>query len=543
MGTIEEFTTDPNLLVSVIKSQAGTLTKALLEGVMNSIDAGATRVDITLDEKNFVISDNGQGFRSREEIRDWFGRFGTPHTAGDAVYGRFRMGRGQLFSHAVTVWTSNHFQMTVDLERLGLRYEVKEVQEPVRGCRIEGTLHKPLSISALTEILQELRKYVAFTPRPVYVNGTLYGADPARLKTWTHETDDAWIRVIPDSHELVIYNQGVYVCAMPTWRTGTAGIVVSKRPLEVNFARNDIMESDCQVWARIREQLRQAVFKKLARASKLTENERGFLARHIKVCDYEQLQQLREVKVLTEPSGRHVPLSALREARVLAYAPKATATVCQLHGGDVFVITDQLINRFGEFSFEGLIARLEQRPGILHPEFRTEDFAHLVVDRGVGDRVEVPVDALTPRQRAALEALEFLNETVGNRLALSGRTDEPRKLLIARQKKPTAMAWTDGRTFITFDVRQFREFEAGVDGVQRLVYTLLHEYMHDTDDSESHDHGEVFFQKFHDALFDKAFATGKLAQEGLLAYLAALKVHGVQRPRRLSKQLDTAMPR
>jgi hypothetical protein len=38
------------LLLDVIRRQAGTLSKAILEGVMNAVDAGATRCDISIDE-------------------------------------------------------------------------------------------------------------------------------------------------------------------------------------------------------------------------------------------------------------------------------------------------------------------------------------------------------------------------------------------------------------------------------------------------------------------------------------------------------------
>jgi len=534
---------DPNLLASVMKSQAGTLTKALLEGIMNSIDAGASRVDVTLDTERFTIADNGRGFASEDDIRQWFGRFGTPHEEGDATYGRFRMGRGQLFSYAATVWSSNQFQMTVDLPRLGMKYELGRLAQPVKGCRVDGVLHEALSTSELASTLHELRRYVAFTPKPVYVNGTLFGSSPERLKTWTSEDHDAWIRVNPNADELAVYNQGVFVCAMPSWRVGTAGVVVSKRRLEVNFARNDIMENQCATWKRIRAKLERATLAKLARAGKLSDNERGFLARHLKVCAADELPELWHAKVLTEPGGKHVPLIALREARTLVYSPEASSGACLLHGGSTFVITDQVINRFGEYSFEGFVERLRMMPGVLRPDFDIQDAKSILAEKGLGERVDVQASDLTPRQQAASAALEELNDLVGSRLTAAGRTDGTRKLLIARQKKATAAAWTDGKTYITFDVRQFKEFEVGLDGVQRLVYTLVHEYMHDTDDSESHDHGEVFFRKFHDTLFDANFNTGALAQQGLLAYLAALKTQGVARSRRLSSQLDTTMPR
>ena len=55
----------PKLLLDVIKRQAGTLHKAVLEGIMNGIEAGATRVDIAYVAKpkpTLRITDNGKGF-------------------------------------------------------------------------------------------------------------------------------------------------------------------------------------------------------------------------------------------------------------------------------------------------------------------------------------------------------------------------------------------------------------------------------------------------------------------------------------------------
>ena len=42
-----EFKMHEKLLVDVIKKQAGTLQKAILEGITNSIEAGATKVCVS----------------------------------------------------------------------------------------------------------------------------------------------------------------------------------------------------------------------------------------------------------------------------------------------------------------------------------------------------------------------------------------------------------------------------------------------------------------------------------------------------------------
>ena len=65
-----EFQMHPNLLKDVITRQAGTISKAVLEGVMNSIEAGATKVEIELRAAYLTISDDGRGFTDKTQVRD-----------------------------------------------------------------------------------------------------------------------------------------------------------------------------------------------------------------------------------------------------------------------------------------------------------------------------------------------------------------------------------------------------------------------------------------------------------------------------------------
>ena len=79
------FSVHPEIIYSLIKAQAGSLGKAVLECCMNSIDAQATRLDVAIDANTITIKDDGQGFRTREEIEQWFEVFGFPHAEGDRV--------------------------------------------------------------------------------------------------------------------------------------------------------------------------------------------------------------------------------------------------------------------------------------------------------------------------------------------------------------------------------------------------------------------------------------------------------------------------
>ena len=134
------FELDPEIIHHIIYSQAGSVAKALIELIMNSVDAGAGAVILEIAPEGFTCRDDGHGFATHDDVKRYFGRFGTPHREGDATYGRFRLGRGQIMAHARTVWRSQRWQMEVDTRVMGYEYELTEpggIQEEIgrASCR------------------------------------------------------------------------------------------------------------------------------------------------------------------------------------------------------------------------------------------------------------------------------------------------------------------------------------------------------------------------------------------------------------------------
>jgi hypothetical protein len=253
-----KFTIDPSIIYHIISAQAGTLGKALLECVMNSIDAGATRVNITLEPDTVIIQDDGQGFRSRQEIEQWFEVFGFPHNERgsngnlERVYGQFGVGRGQLWSFASTQWRTNEFLMDVDIKTRGLVYELQTDLTSVPGLTITGKFYEVQAPSALGATERELVELAAYAQIPVSVNGRQINKLPSELK-WPYETNEAWIR-LKESGDLWVYNLGVLVRKFPAHHLGSGGTVVTKPKVELqlNMARNDILVAKCPVWKNIR---------------------------------------------------------------------------------------------------------------------------------------------------------------------------------------------------------------------------------------------------------------------------------------------------
>jgi len=529
------FSMDPALLYTVIDSQAGTLEKALLEGVMNSIDAGSRKVSVELTATNFTITDNGRGFKTREEILKWFETFGTPHREGDALYGRFRIGRGQLMSFASTVWQTGSFRMAVDIRKSGLGYELSEQTPRVKGCTVIGQLYNTLSEETKRETEEGFRRLVAFAPIPVELNGKLVSCRPEKAK-WDFEDDSCWLRLDADARELLVYNQGVLVKGMPGYRYGTGGVVVSKLPLKLNSARNDILEYACPNWYTTRDSIERGVVSRLSTRKQLTDDQRGYLARKI-LAGSDLATVGRSAKIFTDVQGKHIALADLFAGHTLAVESSARPQLSRaLHdSGRAIVLSRKSLDRAGATSLAELFDKLSELP-----EARDARLVQLDIDglpshmAGPKDR-EVPSSSLYAKERAALKALEAANEVLASWLDARGTSDVKRELRVG--VRAGAVAWTDGSQYLYVHRKYLKELDRGIAGASYWFHVLVHEYCHDSDDTETHSHGEVFYGKYHEWAGAPDFPLVRGSFELQRAYITALRQYKIPAGRLLSRQL------
>lgn len=361
------FKPHPALLLSVIRNQAGTIGKAVLELVMNSIDAGCTRVDVELTRHTIKVVDDGKGFLNRQEIEAFFESFGTPHEDGDAVYGKFRMGRGQIMAFTKNTWRSGQFRMDVDVENKGLDYILETGLPEVKGCAIEGTIYDDmvLSPSELIYASNHLREQCRFTPAPVYLNGVRINESVEDVK-WTEETEDAYIKIDGKSNRLSIYNLGVLVNHEYASVNGVGGLIVSKKALEVNFARNDVIKGKCSVWKRIKP-----ILAKYARdagsgtkRNKVTNEWRDYMAQQMLGWDgnREMDRQLVDASIFPDVAGKHFSLHQLASHNTAAVciAPGVSLKADRIQQSGVALVLDgeKMERRFNRESLQAVLKHL-----------------------------------------------------------------------------------------------------------------------------------------------------------------------------------------
>jgi len=540
----------PNLLFDVILRQAGTLQKALLEGVMNAIDAGASECHITLDSHSFTVEDNGRGIQSRKEIEEFFETFGTPHEQGDAVYGRFRMGRGQLMAFGRNIWRSRQFEMDVDVKKTGLDYLLTEHDEVLPGTRITAELYDPIAPSDLERIKGELRKFVAWAQIPVFLNDEQISRIPEQAK-WDFEDEDAFYSLSSDRAQLAVYNLGVLVNHFHAGRFGMGGTIVTKRQLEVNFARNDV-QSSCPVFRRIQAHIKKQSGTAAKKKTKLTDAERDMLV-HDFLAGEAEIEDAANIRGLTDVNGRTWQIKKLAQipakfaGRLVAAARgDQLAETAQLRGL-AFCIDEATLERFGVSDLDSFMKRVaaacdaisarssaysaarmnlvrlaEALRGDITPSTR-EDLSAFIDD----DLIALTSADLNADEKLLLDSLTASMQAMTSALNSAGYEDlafAPRRIHLGRSQ--TALAWTDGTANIWVDAEHARLLRRGYPGAYQIAQTLLHEMLHTGPDTGTHEHDHAFYQAFHDLCGSSADPVGRTAERILAIFTMRLRQGG-----------------
>lgn len=489
------FRMHPRLLFDVIQRQAGTLGKAVLEGVMNAMDAGANQVQIVLTQQELEISDNGKGFRSRAEVEQFFEVFGQPHEESENKrFGCFRMGRGQLFAFGKNRWRTGEFLMLVDIRNEGLDYVLKDGMEPTAGCKISIELYNELSAYDIRGVIDEVKRAVKWVSVPVYLNGDLISRDPAREK-WDIEDENGYYK-FHEVGDLVVYNLGVIVRSYGPHHFGSGGEVVSKKQLRLNFARNDIL-SNCPEWKLIKKVINDSIDKAIRKKKYgLSDAARSRLAAQIVDGEISRKDAF-ELPVLTDVNNRHWSVrkmcsKASNFRSILTVACKGDRKGIKLMDHRLaFCMAEETLERFGLDSLEQLNELIETRMTDYWP-YKVKSFGSLIIDLNDSYQILKP-EELTPLEKAVLSCINRAQQFMIKTMSCTRAT---RHVLLG--KAGCADGWTDGVNYIVINREFLRVAGTEFSGWIKIGQLLLHEYTHDEPDTGTHYHTDEFYEAYHD---------------------------------------------
>lgn len=535
---VRKFKMHPDLLFSVIKSQAGTREKAILEAVMNAVDAGATRCDIKIDENGYHISDDGKGFNSRKEVDEFFETFGTPHKEGDATYGRFRMGRGQLFAFSSTIWKTTTFEMHVDIKKTGLDYVFKENLPFVNGCTIIGSWYENLSIQELFIVLKELENLIKYMQIPVYVNGQNISVEASKQK-WDYKEDDFFVKVNRNSNTLSVYNMGALVANYPASRFGVAGTVVTKSALKVNFARNDVLVSECTLWKKITKKMREIMGIETEKKNVLTDSEREAILDSVISCEI-LLGEVIQKGLIVDVSGKKLSFKTIINAKRISFSTgihrfkkveelvndrKLAIVLSESNLQKFYVKTPEefiekinmlIRNNNRELDIMENLIECNDKEGLkkrrhiydmkIYGKCSAEmvNIQDLIADiRNISETIDEK--SLSKKEKLFLKVVREINGRISRIVYYAINQDKASwdgakkfERSISLGKSEVSDAWTDGKTYITLEVRNLKAHP------MKIVHLLVHEYCHNNATNESHDHGNEFYELYHEILRESA---------------------------------------
>ena len=508
-----QFGVHPAIIWSLIKEQAGSVSKALAELVMNSIDAGATRIDMTIDQHSFTISDDGKGFSSRDEIDQFFEVFGTPHNEGDAYFGKFRIGRGQMMVFAKTVWRSGHFRMDVDLSgATEAGYVLTVLDQTVPGCVIKGEFYEEKyyfdgDYHYFSDQEYSLKSMVRYVPVPIYINGKLLNDLPSDIN-WSKEDTAAWYLVGSNEHELRIYNRGVFVTAFPGAVYGVTGDVVSKLPLALNMARNEIRRWECGTWKVINESLKNTFDQRLSRLKKLDHHEHRSLMKMI-VSDQpftaDVVKNLAKIRFIPTIFGERITPKQLFSHHVFTLYDGHQAMIAERAQkmGLANVIMPEWMSLCDlERNDENLEFLMHRMAGVFH-DYRIAPkiipFAQFVKEMaGLHEFIEDT--SLSTEEKLIMDCLRRFNGDIA--WICQGSSSMKRELRVGVSNQMDA--WTDGMTYIAIRRKQLNDIR--INGPHVLVSLLVHEYCHESSSAQNHPHDREFYLKFHQKILNYRFA-------------------------------------
>ena len=360
-------------------------------------------------------------------------------------------------------------------------------------------LYDELDAYTLTGLTKTIGQHVKYVPVPIYIDKQLVTLDPAKQK-WDLETEDAYFKFSESSGSVVVYNLGVFV---RHYHEGTiGGIAVSKKQLEVNFARNDVIKS-CPVFREIMAKYR-------TRTERTITERKSFKPEHLLQLmsglddGTYKAHDLAGLRLFRTTNGKFIDSYGLRRFDSLAFdragsvlADKAMqrskAIVLDLDYFDEVFGTQEpgvLYDRVSE-----LVERLSQYNKI--PPWVETDELYADIDQ---EQVIIPDSKLSKEERIAISVVRKSFE----RGLIEWTGDGYERIIHAENRRfligemAGARAWTNGRDFIAIDRETFKKLLRNLDGWAELMLLVAHEFAHT---GTERTHNDDFHERYHEYTF------------------------------------------
>ena len=337
-----EFQPTKGLARDTMTKQSGDIEKAVLEAVMNSVDADASNIEISISEDEIIISDDGDGF-NYDEVSTVFEKLG--HDDGrpeDKEFGKFRIGRGQMFNYGVNIWHTQNVLIVVDihgeetrlsrdwfagvdasehgdldgdevvLESGDVSFWVTEIDDHEDGTYISIQLYDELDdVQHVVNSVENLVEYIPWLHDiGISLNEERIYSEPVE----PIETDTAYHTFGSDSFytRLSIYNKGAYVKRESDDPVG--GSLITKDEISLTMSRQEVAEDDTVLELAMKEREHLLLERLINRDERKTKENKWLLK--MAAQEDEVLEKVRHLRLFEDINGNPWSLAKLKDEKV-----------------------------------------------------------------------------------------------------------------------------------------------------------------------------------------------------------------------------------
>jgi len=444
--------------------------------------------------------------------------------------------------------------MHVDVKKNGLDFTTEEFKKiKHKGCRVDVELYELLDASSRQAVEREVPHLCKYVDVDLYMNGEQINVDPNTEK-WDYETEDGWMKVISNSlgrnswssgKGVDVYQQGVFVENIPEYRAGVGGTIVTKLPLKLNFARNQVMRGQCPRWKRMHALMTQASQDSAKKKLILNTAERSAMVdqlrnREISYHDTASMRLFQDAQNKTWSANQIAAATSKKTKWKLTPSRQLVVSFAELYDRKAdkvmqrkmaLVLDNEVLDQWGiqPEEFPELLGRWRYglRKNVIYKPLDEIDMSE------VNDHRILNEEQLTPRERMVLEIIESAQWSFRNIFYDTNESREPR--LIRAGESSTADGWTDGSSYIAINVGFLRNrIKRGLTWAMwyEIAALVLHEYCHSDSDTSSHSHDPHFYQLYHDTSTELSWIVDAMFRR----YLKRLETNSKKVPKRLQLQ-------
>lgn len=424
------FKATEGLLSDVMRKQSGVIEKAWLEALMNGVDANASKIEFQIDSNTTRYDDDGDSM-TESQIQKYFEYFGLKDDdIADKEFGKFRMGRGQIFNFGVNIWRARENYMVVSLDddqvevelpdctdsddetiidhegdtytvnTKGLSYALLSADEVDSGISIEVEHYN--EIGDLDSTLSEFRKLAGHVSWAhdveVVINGdNIYNEpeliDETKLAYYCKGYSDYRSRS-------PVYNKGAYV---DDFKLGPVSVsIITKVDLDVTLDRTDILEHD-ENWKSIKSQYDEVVISHLIDKVDMTTSQRNWMLD--KAADSATvLQHVADVPLIEDVNNNVYTIQEVSNNQI------SFADVDDEIAKDVMKKSDVImLNKDYEESFKGLASSVHER--VIQSDVRK--YSEVIDEEVQFEMDEIPDSKLSTRRLSNIEQIRSAVSDLG----------------------------------------------------------------------------------------------------------------------------------